>query len=192
MQILDIGTIDQHVDKSQQLIGVLRVPWRFRVDKLFVHIARIAPDGLFGVRGFRSTRQLQQAALVFRLHRLATQERYAIDEEVVERRQHLFGHLGRELFPVGKAPRFRLKAILAMMRAARDEQRGAHAFPIGNITVFDVCVVHRGSFQPDIHRKIANTNSGFADKYSETQSGALDCHESMRQTGFARQACLEW
>ena len=69
MLFFDIGAVDQNVDKAQQLIGSLGATRGSGVDKLLVHIAGVAPDGLFRMGRLGSAGELQQATLVFGLHR---------------------------------------------------------------------------------------------------------------------------
>ena len=53
-----------------------------------------------------------------------------------------WGYPGVLPVPNEKGVELAIKAALAFMRAAGHEQRYTHARPVGNVTGFNICVIH--------------------------------------------------
>ena len=108
--------------------------------------AGIAPHVLIGERRAHAPDERQKRALVVRLERLAAQERQPVYIARRERFYQLFFRLRREGLPVMEIPRFGLKAVLAVIGAAGNEQAHPHAQSVGDVGLFDVSVVHKAAF----------------------------------------------
>ena len=88
-----------------------------------------------------------ERALILRLERVAAEQRQTSDEglfQLVE--DDLLGRRVKRLAVV-KVPCLRLEAVVAVVRAAGDEQRHAHADAVGNVTGLDLTVIHSNSSQ---------------------------------------------
>ena len=114
--------------------------------KLLEHVAGKAPNGLARPLGIGRTHafdKVNKSRLILGLHRLAAQNRQAIDKGMVEALDNLVLDGTIERFTRGKVPRDGVKAILAPATAPAHKQRSTNAFPISNVEIFNVRVVHR-------------------------------------------------
>ena len=136
--------VHQHVQQREHLIRHLAAGMGAVGGQLLIGKAAEAPDGLVGVRGPDPVQKGHQAPLVLRLEGFSSQQRQPVDiaggEQVQERCLRLF----REGLAVVKGPGLGLKAVFAVVGAAGDEQRHPDPFTVGDVTVFDLSVIHHG------------------------------------------------
>ena len=75
---------------------------------------------------------------------LDAEQREAVDIAGGEHRQERLLRFIREGLAVAEVPRLGLKAVFAVIGTPGDEQGDAHALSVGNVTVFDLTIVHDG------------------------------------------------
>ena len=100
------------------------------------------PDRLLRQLTPHAAEKWQQRALIFRLERLAAEQRETVDIVGGEQADELVLRFARERLAVAEVPRLRLKAVFAVVRAAGDKQRHTHAKTVGDVAVFDLAIVH--------------------------------------------------
>ena len=114
--------------------------------KLLEHVTGKAPNGLARPSRIGRTHALDKVnkpRLILGLHRLATQNRQAIDKGMIETLDNLILDGAIERLARSKVPRDRVKAILAPTTAPAHKQRSTNAFTISNIEILNVRVVHK-------------------------------------------------
>ena len=137
----DVGSVYQDVDAAQQTVGDVGVATP-TLQQVLEHIAGEAPDALLGEALLHALDERDQVALVLGLHRLAAEQREAVDVARLEALQDALLDLLCERLPRREVLRFLVEAPRAMQAAARHEQRRAHAFAVGDVAVFDLRKVH--------------------------------------------------
>ena len=135
-------TVHQYVDVLQKFVGHLTAAGSGLHNIAFKGVARVTPDGLVGVQHLYIFNKGQQFALVFRLQRLAPQQRQAVDVARFQALQDLVANLLGEGCTIVEIPRHGIKTVGAAAAAARHKQTGAHTLAVGNVAVFYRCVIH--------------------------------------------------
>lgn len=105
-------------------------------------VAGVAPDRLVGVQHLYIFNKGQQLPLVLRLKRLAAQQRKPIDVTGGQTLQYFIANFLGKRRTVAEIPCHGIEAVRAVAAAAGNEQARAHALPVGNITIFNGCVIH--------------------------------------------------
>ena len=91
---------------------------------------------------FNAFYKRQKCPLIFGLKGFAAKEGKTVYIVGLKHFDYLvFGFLGKRLTKV-KIPGFGLKTALTPVCAARNEKGDTHPFAIGNITIFDLSVMH--------------------------------------------------
>lgn len=134
--------VHQHIDSRKQAIGHLGMTCAFGVLQILKQVARVAPHHLPRIRFAHALDEINQCALVFRLHRLAAQKGQTINVFRCQALENLILHLRRKRLPRREIPLLGVETTRAPMTAPRNEQAGAHALAVGNIEVFDLRVIH--------------------------------------------------
>ena len=129
----------QHVEQREQSVRDLTAGMGAVGVELLPGEAGEGPDGLLRQRGAHVLQKGEQRALILRRERLAAEQRQSVD---IVRREQLAFRFGGKGFAVAKVPGLGLKAVLAVIGAAGDEQGDPHSLAIGNVAVFDLTVVH--------------------------------------------------
>ena len=161
--VLEEGAVHQHVDQAEHLVGDL-TPGMAGLQQLgFVDVAGIAPDGLVGIEHPHIVQEGHQRPLVLRLEGFPAQQRKPVDVLRGQAAQDLVAHRLVKGLAVVKIPGHGVEAVGAVPPAARDKQARADAFPVGDITVFDRCVIHS--------RILPSGSLGVPDVVSGRQSG---------------------
>ena len=145
VQILNERAVHQHVEAGQDTVRHLGMMTATR-HKLLEHVTGKAPNGLARPRRIGRTHALDKVnkpRLILGLHRLATQNRQAIDKGMIETLDNLILDGAIERLASGKVPRDRVKTILAPTTAPAHKQRSTNAFSISNVEILNVRVVHR-------------------------------------------------
>ena len=143
-----IAPVNEDVDEREHLVGHLAARVRAVDGELLVeHEARKRPDVLIRIALAHPVQKRHERALILRLERVAAEQRQAADKglfQLVE--DDLLGRRVKGL-TVMKVPRLRLEAVVAVIRAAGDEQRHAHADAVGDVAGLDLTVIHSNSSQ---------------------------------------------
>ncbi len=114
--------------------------------KFLEHVAGKAPNGLPRLHRIGRTHafdKVNETRLILGFHGLATQNRQAINKGMVKTVDNLVLDGTVERFTRGKVPRDGVKAILAPTTAPTHKQRSTNTFPISNVEILNVRVVHR-------------------------------------------------
>ena len=114
--------------------------------KLLEYVASKAPNGLSRPRRIGRTHafnKVNKPRLILGLHGLAAQNRQAIDKGMIETLDNFVLDGAIERLARSKVPRDRVKAVLAPTTAPTHKQRSTNAFPISNVEILNVRVVHR-------------------------------------------------
>lgn len=143
VKLLDVGAVHEHVDAGEHAVGDLGTTQVSGIEQILEQVAREAPDGLVRKLGLHALEKVHETTLIARLHRLAAQKREPADVRRAYALDELVFHLARERLAEIEAPGLGLEALRAMMRAATHEQRRARAGAVGDVTVFNLGVVHR-------------------------------------------------
>ena len=145
VQILNERAVHQHVEAGQDTVRHLGMVTTTR-HKLLEHVAGKAPNGLARPRRIGRTHafdKVNKPRLILGLHRLAAQNRQAVNKGMIEALDNLVLDGTIERLARGKVPRDRVKAILAPATAPTHKQRSTNAFPISNVEILNIRVVHR-------------------------------------------------
>lgn len=135
--------VHQHIQQAQQLVGGFTPgkTWLF-AGQLFPGVAGIAPYRFVRVQGLEVAHEGQQLPLIFRLHGFAAQQRKTRDIVRLAGCKHFVAGGFVEGLAIVKVPRHGVEAPRAVVAAAGHEHAGAHPRAVGNVIVFDGCVVH--------------------------------------------------
>lgn len=66
MKLLDVGTIDKHVDAGEHAIGDLGTTQISGIKQVFEQVAREAPDGLVWKLGLHALEKIHETTLIIR------------------------------------------------------------------------------------------------------------------------------
>ena len=155
LQLLDEPPVYQYVDAGQHPVRCLAPGIAAVMQQLVLQTeAGEAPDGLMGVLLPYLPQQGQQLPLVLRLEGLAAQHGQAVDKRLVQLGEDLRLRLIGKGLAVVEVPRLGLEAVGTVVGAAGDEQRHPHADPIGDITFFQLSVVHSSLLWQDHTRSL--------------------------------------
>ena len=143
LQFLHKPSVHQHVDAREHLIRCFAPGIAAVCPQLIVPPEPgTAPYGLARILRLDLPQQRQQLPLVPRLERLAAQLRQSVSKGLVQLREYLRLGVLREILYVVKIPRLGLKAIFAVVGAAGHKQRHPDPDAVGNITFFQIAIVH--------------------------------------------------
>ena len=163
---------------AQQLVGGFTPgkAWLF-AGQLFPGVAGIAPHRFVGVQGLEVAHEGQQLPLIFRLHGFAAQQRKARDIVRLAGCKHFVAGGFIEGLAVIEIPRHGVEAPRAVVAAAGHEHAGAHPRAVGNVIVFDGCVVHNfsglalsGRFASSLFPLLASPSSPGAGEVCQRES----------------------
>ena len=143
MLSLHEAAIHQHVQQTQQLVGDFTPCGTGNLaSQLFPCVAGVAPDGLLRVEGLEILHKSHQLPLVLRLHRFAAQQGEARDIIRLAGGEYLVADGLVEGGTVAKVPCHLVEAAGAVVAAPGDEDAGANPRPVGDVIIFNGCVVH--------------------------------------------------
>ena len=145
VQILNKRAVHQHVEAGENAVRHLGMVTTAR-HKFLEHVAGKAPNGLSRLHRISRTHtfdKVNEPRLILGFHRLATQNRQAINKGMVKTLDNLVLDGVIERLARSKVPRDRVKAVLAPTTAPTHKQRSTNAFPISNVEILNVRVVHR-------------------------------------------------
>ena len=142
LQLLYEAAVHQHIQQGEHLVCHLAAGMSAVRGKLLIGEAGEAPDGLVRIHLPDPPEKGHQGPLVLRFKGLAPQQCQAVDVDRGEQGEQIILRLGGKGLAVAEVPGLGLKAVLAVIGAARDEQGDPHSLAIGNVAVFDLTVVH--------------------------------------------------
>ena len=145
VQVLNKRAVHQHVEAGKDTVRHLGMVTTAR-HKLLEHVAGKAPNGLPRLHRIGSTHafdKFNETRLILGLHRLPAQNRQSINKGMVETLDNLILDGAIEWLARGKVPRDGVKAVLAPTTAPTHKQRSTNTFPISNVEILNVRVVHR-------------------------------------------------
>ena len=145
VQILNKRTVHQHIKTGKDTVRHLGMMTATR-HELLEHITGKAPNSfprLYGIGSANTLDKVNEPRLILGLHRLAAQNRQTVNKGVIEALDYLILDATIEGLARSKVPRDRVKAVLAPTTAPAHKQRSTNAFPIGNVEILNVRVVHR-------------------------------------------------
>ena len=137
------SAVHQHIQQRQQLVGHLapRGAGLF-AGKLLPSVAGVAPHRLGGVQRLEVAHKGQQLPLVLWFKRFAAQQGEPGDIVRLAGGEYLVAHGFIKGLTVAKVPCHGVEAARAVVAAAGHKNAGAHPGAVGDIVIFDVCVVH--------------------------------------------------
>ena len=143
MLSLHEAAIHQHVQQTQQLVGDFTPCVTGNLaGQLFPCVAGVAPDRFLRVKGFEILHEGHQLPLVLRLHWLAAQQGEARDIVRLAGGEYLVADGLVEGGTVAEVPCHLVEAAGAVVAAPGDEDAGANPRPVGDVIIFNGCVVH--------------------------------------------------
>ena len=145
VQILNERTVHQHIEAGENALRRLGMVTTAR-HKFLEHVTGKAPNGLprpHRISGTNTLNKINESRLVLGFHGLPAQNRQAIDKGMVETLDDLVLDGAIKGLARSKIPRNRVKAVLAPTTAPAHKQRSTNTFPISNVEILNVRVVHR-------------------------------------------------
>ena len=145
VQVLNKRTVHQHIKTGKDTVRRLGMVTSAR-HELLEHITGKAPNSLprlYWIGSANTLDKVNEPRLILGLHRLAAQNRQTVNKGVIEALDYLILDATIEGLARSKVPRDRVKAVLAPTTAPAHKQRSTNAFPIGNVEILNVRVVHR-------------------------------------------------
>ena len=145
VQILNKRTVHQHIKTGKDTVRHLGMMTATR-HELLEHITGKAPNSLprlYWIGSVNTLDKVNEPRLILGLHRLAAQNRQTVNKGMIEALDNLILDGTIEGLARSKIPRDRVKAVLAPTTASTHKQRSTDAFPIGNVEILNVRVVHK-------------------------------------------------